>query len=903
MTRAEKIREAEAFLSQIILSRGDNLTTQNLKDIVEQFRPVFSDDFYQFNDDDFSHLVQTLESKYVTTMGAGVSLIDQEKPHDEEWYFNRDINWDYWGDYQKHLINKGWPTRVISSMNSVTNKVLGLLQNPEEQNEWYRRGLVLGHVQSGKTANYIGLISKAADAGYKFIIVIAGIHNNLRKQTQERVDDGFIGRDSETKLHKGVGIIRPTREMPVTVTTTDTDFNRAVAKRFNIDLAAFGNRPFILVIKKNVKTLSSLYNWLKELNTREELEKIADIPMLLIDDEADSASINTNKLELDPTRTNMEIRNILNLFRKRCYVGYTATPFANIFINPETEDEMIGADLFPKDFIHCLDSPTNYFGAEKIFLNNEDNSQPFIREIDDIEDCLPLKHKIGDKVDALPPTLKEAIRIFLLGRAIRNLRGQQNKHCSMMINVSRFVSIQREIKELVDIYLDETTKAIKFNYMLPADQAERDPFINQLKSDFKSEFLNTGVMWSKVLSELNNAAQPVKTFLVNSKSDEALDYSLYDRNGEALTAIAIGGLSLSRGLTIEGLLVSYIYRNSKMYDTLMQMGRWFGYRENYEDLCRIYMLEDSIGWYTHIAEATDELRMQIKRMRREGKSPKDFGLYVRAHPDTLIVTAVNKMRHAERRAFKISFDGKLKETHIIPKSEEKLDHNRKLINTFYEKLKVDGSPKLDDSRSQLFENVDWEVVHVFLNDFRFHSDQDALKQSLSDYIKQVSDLFPNWDVAFVSLKQRDPEDGYIIAAQERNIGHELEQPKKPVTEPGWFVGNKQKVSGTGLQAIGLNQTQLDRAERLAKEADRLKPNDNDYSNARGKPILMLHLLNLVDKNKGGEGLLQNAPAIGVSFPNSGEFRTVAYVVGPVWLKQFEMECYDSVTEEEDYDLD
>src|SRR5690606_10519323 len=125
------------------------------------------------------------------------------------------------------------------------------------------------------------------------------------------------------------------------------------------------NNTFILVIKKNVNTLSSLYNWLKELNTREELEKITDIPMLLIDDEADNASINTNKPELDPTRTNREIRSILNLFRKRCYVGYTATPFANVFINPDSEDEMLGSDLFPAHFIHCLDAPTNYCGAER----------------------------------------------------------------------------------------------------------------------------------------------------------------------------------------------------------------------------------------------------------------------------------------------------------------------------------------------------------------------------------------------------------------------------------------------------------------------------------------------------------------------------------------------------------
>lgn len=904
MTNIKKIKEAENILAQAILSRGESLTTKDLSDIVEQFRPVFASSYYNFSNDDFLHLVQLLESQYVTTMGIGVSLIDQETSHDEEWYVDRNIDWDYWGDYEKHLINGGWPIRVVRSMNKVTDKLLGLLNDPEKENEWYRKGLVIGHVQSGKTANYIGLLSKAADAGYKFIIVIAGIQNSLRKQTQERVDEGFIGRYSETKEINGVGLLRPKRDMPITVTTTDTDFNKALAERFNIDLKAFGSRPFILVIKKNVNTLSSLYNWLKKLNTREDLEKIADIPMLLIDDEADNASINTNKPELDPTRTNREIRNILNLFRKRCYVGYTATPFANIFIDPGSEDEMIGEELFPKDFIHCLDAPINYFGSEKIFLN-EENSTDYISEIDDAESYIPLRHKNGDPVDGLPPTLKEAIRIFLIGRAIRNLRGQQNKHCSMMINVSRFVATQREIKLLVDIYLDEISKAIKFNYMLPVDKAENHPVIKRLKTDFSHEFSNSRITWEAVLRELNNAAQSVKTFLVNSRSDEALDFSLYDKNDEALTAIAIGGLSLSRGLTIEGLTVSYIYRNSKMYDTLMQMGRWFGYRDNYEDLCRVYMSEDSAGWYSHIAEATEELRVHIKRMRRERKSPKDFGLYVRAHPDTLIVTAVNKMRNAASRAFKVSYDGKLKETHVIPESKEKLDRNRVLLNSFYEKLKNDGHLQESHPTPLLFEKVNWETIQDFLIDYSFHSDQEALKNSLSEYTKQVSDLYPDWDVSFISLKQREVEEGYMIAAQVRDIGHDLnKKPKKPPppAEPGWYVGNKQRFSDNKMFSIGLGEKALSKAQEFADMAGRQRPIYSDYTNARQKPLLMLHLLNLVDKKNNSKEILKHVPAIGVSFPNSGEFRTAEYIVNPIWLKQFEQDRDDTAGEEEDDDL-
>lgn len=900
MADPARIKEAENFLAQIILDRGSHLDSTDIPQIVEEFRSVFSGGYYQFQQADFDLLTKSLEIRYVTTMGAGVSLIDQDVAHDEDWYQNREIGWDYWDDYEKYLINRGWPSRVVSSINSVTDKVLGLLQDPLKQGDWERRGLVIGHVQSGKTANYIGLITKAADAGYKFIIVITGIHNVLRTQTQERIDAGFIGWDSQTKHHIGVGQLRPTRAMPVTVTTTESDFNKALAKRFGMELKSLNN-TFILVIKKNVSTLSSLYNWLRELNTREELEKITDIPMLLIDDEADHASINTNKPELDPTRTNREIRNILNLFRKRCYVGYTATPFANIFINPDDWNERLGNDLFPEHFIYSLDAPTNYYGYEKIFLD-ESGYDRFIREIEDAEDFIPLRHSKDEPVHDLPPSLKKAIRTFILSRAIRNLRGQKTEHCSMLINVSRFVSTQNEVRQLTEFYLNQLKKAVRFNYKLPISKALEDSFISQLYQDFCDEYHGAGLEWESVLAELNDAADAAKVVLVNSKSDEALLYTAYAKEGNALTVIAIGGFSLSRGLTLEGLTVSYIYRNSKMYDTLMQMGRWFGYRDNYDDLCRIYMSDVSYGWYSHIAEATEELRVQIKRMRRERKKPIDFGLYVRAHPSTLIVTAMNKMRYTENRVFHISYDGKLMETHIVPASQNKTELNRNLLKISYADLRNLQEPVTDNTNSYLFRDIEWEWVQDFIMRFNFHADMFDLKESIPSFIKEVSDLYPLWDVTFRSLAGRPREEGYPIATQERDIGHTSSGlPRRPISEPGWHVGNKSRFSGNSMFLIGLDKAQLQEAQVQAVDDGRKTPIYRDYTNARGKPLLMLHILNLVDKKDDNKAMMSIVPAISVSFPNLSEFRTVEYVVGPVWLKQFEQDQYDTADDEDDYD--
>lgn len=472
-----------------------------------------------------------------------------------------------------------------------------------------------------------------------------------------------------------------------------------------------------------------------------------------------------------------------------------------------------------------------------------------------------------------------------------------------MINVSRFVATQREVRQLAELYVDQLKNTIRFNYRLPTDMALRDESIALICRDFLEEYSTTDVEWTHVLPELNDAVSTIRMFLVNSKSDEAPDYTTYAKEGNALTANTIRGLSLSRGLTIEGLTVSYIYRNSKMYDTLMQMGRWFGYRDGYEDVCRVYMSDVSYGWYCHISEAAEELRMQVKRMSRERKKPSDFGLYVRAHPDTLIVTAMNKMRHAENRAFRVSYDGKLVETHILPEAAAKNDSNRHLLKAFFDALGKSAKPHPDTTNSLLFRNVSWEYIQDFVLNFRFHTDMLNLQENIPGFIKEISDIYPCWDVAFKSLTGKQPEEGYMIAAQERAIGYESNQPRRPASETGWHTGSKNRFSGNSMFEIGLNDDQITAAMKMATDAGRKKPIYSDFTNARGRPLLMLHLLNLVDRNKDDEAVMRFVPALSVSFPNAKDVRTVEYMVNQVWLKQFEENQYDSPNEEDDYDLE
>jgi hypothetical protein len=912
----------------LILSRNlQHLTTEDIRSEAVKLARAF-----EVKGDDLEKVIRQVEARLVIVMGEGTSLVDTDSEHDDEWPSKREIEWHYWKDYANHLEGSGWPPLVAHSLGDITAKILGLLEEPEKPDSWDRRGLVIGHVQSGKTANYLGLITRAADAGYKLIIVLAGIHENLRKQTQQRIDEGFVGRDSNPDRMRreiGVGVQNRNHKFPVSLTNTQQDFTKQVATGIVADLQGF-SQPVVVVIKKNVTTLSNLYSWLKEWNTRESSQQIANVPMLMIDDEADNASVNTNKADIDPTRTNREIRKILKLFKKKCYVGYTATPFANIFINPDSESEMLNDDLFPRDFIYCLDAPTNYFGAERVFLD-EEQQDIIVQPITDAEDFIPLAHKTKDfPVSDVPPSLKNAIHVFIVAKAIRMLRGQDNKHASMMVNVSRFVNVQKQVREHISFYLATVAKAVRYNHALPVAEAMKNGEMRALKAAYDEEFSSLKEKWPEIQKVLAKAVDVIKVLVVNSKSDESLDYRKAEDNNEALTVIAVGGLSLSRGLTLEGLTVSYMYRNTKMYDTLMQMGRWFGYRDNYDDLCKVYLSEDSIGWYEHIAEAAEELRQNIKQMRRDGIKPKQFGLYVRAHPDALTVTALNKMRDTEIRPLQVTYSGGLVESHIVPKVGDITEQNRLLFRELYSRLEQEYPGKGETLDGALFwKAVNWEVVDDFLFKFRYHRKLQIDKAAVRAYLRKVSEKYPEVDIAFISLKNEkgqmrfhlseDSSSPYILS-QERTVGRRLlpgdvlYSPKEPPEEPGYYITNKQRVSGRGAEAVGLSAEQIAEATQMAEEGktpgqDKVEISDAHYRNVRGRPLLMLHSLKLVHKQpKGkdgkepvGEDLLDQIPAIGMAFPGGDYETTVDYVVNKVWLKQLELESFDSPDEEDDYD--
>lgn len=874
---------ANALISAIALKR-ETPTRAQVEQKAQQMAAIFG------YEGDLRDIITEVMVSIDTRMGAGVSLVDPASPHDDEWVDKRDgIAWTYTKAYEHHLHERGWSPEMVQSIGRVTKRILGHLRDPTDEGTWSRRGLVIGHVQSGKTANYTGVIARAADAGYKFIVVIAGIHNNLRRQTQERIDEAFIGRSSDpTRPRSNIGVgLSENYPHPATLTNVNDDFNTRTARDSGWQLNDF-SKPIVLVIKKNVSTLKSLYGWLKDLNAR--AGRIGDVPMLLIDDEADNASINTNKPDLDPTRTNEMIRDILGLFAKSCYVGYTATPFANILIDPDVPEE-----LFPHDFIYCLDAPTSYFGADKVFVD-DDSSPLFVRPIDDAEDFLPFSHKRADPITELPPSLYRALDEFIVARAIRNLRGQQVRHCSMMINVSRFVAVQQQIRNFISLRLDRIRDAVRANFAMPEQVASRNPYMQGLKRAFDEEYKDAGHAWPEVKKALNGVFDNIKDYVVNSFSDEALDYSRYTRDGIGLTAIAIGGLSLSRGLTIEGLTVSYMYRNTRMYDTLMQMGRWFGYRPGYEDLCRIHLSRDSIDWYSYIADASKELVAQVSRMRRDGLSPKDFGLYVLRHPDRqFLVTARNKMRASEEITFEQTFSGKLCESYIVSTDRSVNDQNFSLVSELW-RDGFGGHKAEDTGKGCIFRDVRVEVMEDFLSRFQCHSNYAATAASVRDYLIRVKGKHPVADVLLISPAEgRSDARPFTLQSQARAVGRE--QP----TDNAWML-NKRRVASRGDEKLGLTDGQKHAAEALAElamregETGKAAPvSDRHYREVRNKPLLMVHSL-----EPKSDAFAGPVAAFGVSFPFGDEATTINVVANKILLQK--MQGYDDNPDrDEDYD--
>lgn len=738
---------------------------------------------------DLDALIAQLEADYQVFRHEATSLVN---PKVKPWLKDKKgtIEWQLWQRYASHMKAKNASFNT-ADLDDVTDKILDKCADPKSPGPWDRRGMVVGNVQSGKTANYTGLINKAADAGYKMIIVIAGIHNTLRKQTQERIDEGFIGRNSTDLIRRvngqSIGVGKFASDVAIySYTSSDEngDFNRGTATRLNVPIN--GSNPTVLVIKKNKSILENLILWLAQF-TRPNADgdrKIYDVPVLVIDDEADSASVNSGT-EDDVKTINRYIRVLLNLFDRNAFIGYTATPYANLFIPSSWNRDLrttiggesfrIGEDLFPRDFIVNIHPPSNYIGATEVFGHGEAGIEtipdplPIVRDATDQEPYFPArinKENRDQLPEGLPATLKRAIQSFILTCAIRRLRGQATKHNSMLVHVALRVAWIDRIARLVNEALHDYRNQIQLN---------TGPLIRDLERLYDEDFVGTtntvlenlryqdpvirNTTWDAVRSELSAAVNKIEVRAVHGqknlrnleyKNTQELNYDEYE--GSGLSVIAVGGNKLARGLTLEGLSVSYYLRTTRMYDSLMQMGRWFGYRPGYVDLCRLYTTPELQLWYEHVAMATDEMRADFDVMSSQNKTPEEFQIKVMKHPGMLMITSAARMRGHE--TLELSYSGKLKQTYEFSDNENIVKANFKAFETLLASL---PEPKVA-ANSAVWGGVDARLIAGFLE--AYHGLSFFSSETMKGYILKQSSvgLLSRWNVGLVLNSQAQHSD-------------------------------------------------------------------------------------------------------------------------------------------------
>lgn len=703
---------------------------------------------------------------------------------------------------------------VVNDIDKASTKVVAHLADPHIL-DLKKRGMVVGYVQSGKTANYTAVMAKAADAGYRLFIVLSGLHNNLRRQTQARIDSDLID-DSWLPL-----------------TTKDGDFGAQTTRGSAI---LGGGVKALAVVKKNPHRLSSLRDWLNDIP----LEIRKRTPILILDDEADQATPNSASGIQQRTRINQLVRQIWAATPTGSYVGYTATPFANVFMDPNDEEE-----LYPADFILDLPRPPAYFGAERVFgrepLDDADEPDPgidLVRTIPESDAQLlrppsSKEARYGFNPD-LSDSLIDAVRWYLVATAIRRAR-QQYKHSSMLVHTTHYTQPHFTMK-------DQLVSLLEDLYSEWENGRSESFWLTFEREAFRASNVASVPMpeWEAVELALGEVLESVRVVVDNGLSEDRLDYS----GATPETVIAVGGGTLSRGLTLEGLIVSYFTRTSNTYDTLLQMGRWFGYRVGYEDLPRIWVQNSLADDFRFLALVEEEIRLDMRDMERQKKSPGELGIRVRAHPGRLAIVARNKMLHAN--VVKVSYSGERLQTFIFDELDGETSRgNQTAVASFI--ADCDGSPgfnRMRDSRGKdlprwVRKNVNSVDVISLLENYTFHPDQSGMRSDhMIGWIRRAA-MDKQWNVAVIgSNKKYVDETGQPLDLGSLDLG--LPERVRAVNRAPLVNPSRGTANIKALLSHHDWFADLDRSE-----AERL-PNDNPKAIRReqcdGKGLIVIYVV-------------------------------------------------------------
>lgn len=664
--------------------------------------------------------------------GEGADVVHGE--NDGGWYGGPKEGDFFWTPLRNRL--KSELPSAFDDIDKSSSRVIDLGERPGVE-RIDTRGLVLGYVQSGKTTNFMSVIAKAADVGYRLIIVLSGITDNLRQQTQERLDDYLVG-PCQTRIHL--------------LTTEDQDFSEVTPSEA---LFSQDDLRLLAIVKKNPARLRRLNAWIKKASAA----TLSNCPILIIDDEADQASIDVGGKR--QSTINRLIRELLS-HPKSAYIAYTATPFANLLIDPADE-----GGLYPKNYVVTLPRSDDYFGPERIFgtLEAEEGVQPddgldIVREIplEDVSVVKPPtnKEQLEEWKAAVPSTLRRAIQWFLLATTARRVRDGEDRHSSMLVHTSMRAAAHRATKTSIEITLEDIRSRIR----------DRDPAIlSEMLQLWNSEapkvdataFGNASISADVLISALPKTLDSTKVVMDNYLSDSRLKYT----KGDAQTVIVVGGNTLSRGLTLEGLISSYFVRAASAYDTLLQMGRWFGYRKGYEDLVRVWMTTELREWFIALATVEAEIRLEIDTYAKENKSPSQLPIRIRSHPQ-MAITAAAKMRSALKVS--VSYSGTKVQTILFRENDKNwLRSNISAVERLVSSLRSSGhhEDELPSKRTRGFTNVPNDLVLTFLNEYSIHEDARTINAAtVREYIQVQADKgsIDSWNVVFIERRNAEESD-------------------------------------------------------------------------------------------------------------------------------------------------
>lgn len=825
----------------------------------------------------------------ITLTPARMLVADRSK---RDWLSSLDRStWQYWPALRDYLLTtKGWDAVTIRSLDDSSDRIVRQLASPLEE-RFDVRGLVLGFVQSGKTANYTAVIAKAADAGYRLVIVLSGVDNGLRRQTQMRLKRELVGysdnRAGAVRLPPiGMQWHEFTRE------ELDGDFQPGFANH----AALQGSQPVLLVVKKNGAVLRRLIRWLGDspADVRQTL------PMLVVDDEADQASVDTRgtyqteDVPLDPdyeapSVINRLIRDLLHKFRRRAYVAYTATPFANILIPHDTVDPQVGNDLYPKDFIVDLPKPRGYFGAEEFFGRMDATTGEAIDGLDIIRHVEDAELAQLEQV-SLPPILETAIQAFVLAGAARAQRRESDAPATMLIHTTQLTLGQGQLRQMVSNRFSELRDEWRYHRSSGIRQALKQCWEEEFRPVTHAKHPALDVPFGDIEPHVGSFFEAVQVREVNSSAGQVLDYE----REPSLKAIAIGGNKLSRGLTLEGLLVSFFVRRSVSYDTLMQMGRWFGFREGYEDLTRIYTTAELAGWFSDLAFVEHRLREDIQVYEAQGLTPREVGTRIWQHP-VMQVTSPLKRRFASSTTISQSYSGSLEQTFKFPLRRlgdlaAQSEANRLAVQTFAERLGAqDGNHT--DNKGPVWTGVAAEQVLTFLREYQV--DEQARSVSIPlicAYIERLNGVgeLVRWTVAVRGRESHDRSLGTVDWHLPTGAVAQISRSRLGDTDS---VG---VITSPGDEAVGQGQDVRDRAQALIAGGE----TENRAARKARPPEEGLLLLYPIAKNSGrdlepggnrkplfadpADALARDLVGLAISFPDSRQPQQVeAYLEGTV----------------------